>query len=530
MIRRFWPVTAFCALGFLLFLGVSELLTQAQRNVLLIRVPEVPPLRGRNDVLREKIKGADREIHKRLGESGMRADFGRAAGELGRLYQANQFYDHALACYRLAMEYDERSAVWFYLSASIHQQRGETESMIGFLRHTLSLSSGYSPAVLKMADTYFKAGEMKEARAYYERRLQLEPDDPYALMGLARIVLDQGQWEMAEVHLEKAISSDPRFGDAHRLMAEVHGHYNRIEEMKASLDRAADCTRFRPAPDPWIDGLEDLCYEPEYLLVLGSMALTESDIHSAVNKHFARALKISPKNPAAHLAMGKAWFMAGEWSRAQGYLVRTIELDPTADEAYFHMGLILRREGKLPEAEAMLRKALEYQPNNANVLNNLGVILLEQGRYPEAIESLNGALEVYPEHINARYNLGMSLWASGNSKAAASQYRHVLEMKPNWGLAANSLAWILATDRNKQVRNGDEAVHWATVAVQGESGKNPEYLDTLAAAYAESGRYEKAVQTARQALSIARQGGDTDLIKSIENRLRLYQSRSPFRG
>ena len=84
--------------------------------------------------------------------------------------------------------------------------------------------------------------------------------------------------------------SDPGFGDAHRLMAEVHEHFGRTDEVKRSLDRANDCTRFRPAPDPWIDSLEDLCYEPKYLLVLGSMALTESDIDTAVNKHFARAL------------------------------------------------------------------------------------------------------------------------------------------------------------------------------------------------------------------------------------------------
>ena len=337
-----------------------------------------------------KAQRGQRRGRRRLAENGVGTGFGQAVGELGRLYQANHFYDDALSCYRLALEYDEQSAVWFYLSASIHQQRGETESMIGFLERTLRLSGGYSPAVLKLADTYFKANAMQEAKVYYERRLQLEPGDPYALMGLARIALDKGQWEIAEAHLQKAISSNPRFGDAHRLMAEVHEHFDRIEEMKKSLDRAAGCTRFRPAPDPWIDDLKDLCYDPEQLLVLGSMALTELDIETAVNKHFARALEIDPENPAVHLAMGKAWFMAGDWSRAHQYLMRTIELDPTSDQAYFQLGLILRNENKLGDAEAMMLKALAYQPNNANVLNNLGVIQLEQGRYPEAIARSGG--------------------------------------------------------------------------------------------------------------------------------------------
>jgi HemY protein len=528
MLRKFLPVGAFFSLVLLVILGTWELLTQAHTNVLLIRLPEVPPLGGRNEVLNDKIGEADSNVRRRLVERGVGTDVGQAVGELGRLYQANQFYDDALSCYRLAIEYDGQSALWFYLSASIHQQRGETESMIGFLKRTLSLSNDYSPAVLKLADTYFKAGDMAEAGAYYERRLVLVPGDPYALMGLARIALDQAQWEIAEEHLRKAISSDPGFGDAHRLLADVHEHHGRMEEMKKSLGRAAGCTRFRPAPDPWIDNLRDLCYDPEQLLVLGAMALTELDIERAVKKHFARALEVDPENPEAHLAMGKAWFMAGEWSRAHDYLVRTIQMDPASDQAYFHLGLILRREKRLQDAEAMLLKALEYQPDNANVLNNLGVILLEQGRYDEAIQSLNGALEVYPEHINARYNLGMSLWAYGNSKEAVLQYSQVLEMKPDWSVAANALAWILATDLDESVRNGDAAVRWAKVAVQGEYGRNPEYLDTLAAAYAEAGQYEEADQTARHALSFAREGGDTDLIANIEGRLRLYQSGQPF--
>jgi tetratricopeptide (TPR) repeat protein len=528
MIRRLLPVAAFCAMALLVVLGTSEILSQAQRNVMLIRLPEAPSLRGRSKILREKINRANAEVRRTFEESGVNTDFGQTVGDLGRLYQANHFYDHALSCYRLAQEFDEQAAIWFYLSASVHQQRGETESMIGFLKRTLSLSSGYSPVVLKLADTYFKAGEMQAAKAYYERRLELEPGDPYALMGLARIAMNQARWDNAEKHLQKAISSDPRFGDAHRLMAEIHEHHDRTEEMKKSLDRAANCTRFRPAPDPWIDDLENLCYDPEQLLVLGSMALAELDIETAVKKHFARALEIDPENPEAHLAMGKAWFMAREWSRAHHYLARTIELDSTSDEAYFHLGLILRNENKLQDAEAMLLKALEYQPNNANVLNNLGVILLEQGRYSEAIKSLSEALNIYPEHINARYNLGMSLWALGNSKEAVLQYSQVLEMKPDWSLAANSLAWILATDRDKEVRNGDDAVKWALVACRGEGIKNPEYLDTLAAAYAEVGAFDRAAKIAKECINLSKQKGYVSLAKEVQKRLQLYKNGTAF--
>jgi len=528
MIRQVWPLIAFCVLAALTALGTMELISRARMNVVLVRLPELPPLSRRGDLLKEKLTSADARIRRSLAEKGVDRGFGRSVGEMGRLYQGNQFYDQALSCYRLALDYDQQSAEWYYLSASIHQARGETASMIGFLEQTLALAGDYSPAVLKLADTYFKAGDMVKAELYYEQRLALVPGDPYALMGLARAALDTGNWEIAEARLQKAISSNPQFGDAHRLMAQVHEHQGRIKEMETSLARAADCTRFHPAPDPWIDGLEDLCYDPEQLLVLGSMALAEEDIETAVNKHFARALKIDPDNPSVHLAMGTAWLMAGDWPRAHQYLMRAIELDPTSDQAYFQLGLILQNQNKLQEAEGMMSKALAYQPNNANVLNNLGVILLRQERFDEAIASFEKALEIYPEHINALYNLSLSLWASGNSKEAVSQYRKVLEMKPDWPTAANSIAWILATDRDKDVRNGAEAIKWARIALRGRRQTDPEYLDTLAAAYAEDGQFAEAVDVAAQAAALASASGDDALNRKIEGRLRLYQSGKPF--
>jgi Flp pilus assembly protein TadD len=123
----------------------------------------------------------------------------------------------------------------------------------------------------------------------------------------------------------------------------------------------------------------------------------------------------------------------------------------------------------------------------------------------------------------------MSLWASGNSKAAVAQYRRVLEMKPDWRMAANTLAWVLATDMDKDVRNGDAAVNWAQAAVQGKHRNDPQFLDTLAAAYAETGQFDRAVRIIQQALSVAEDSGDKGLRESIEERLRLYQSGKPFR-
>jgi tetratricopeptide (TPR) repeat protein len=527
--KHFWFAMGLVVFGLCLALGTSMFITHADRNSALARLPDVPDLTRNTKTLMAKITSADRVVRETIKERGPDAQFGQKAGELGRLYQANFFYDQALLCYKLAMEFDSKNPHWPYLLASVLQERGENESARGLLERTIDLAPSYSPAMLKLADSYFKTGNTEKATLYYERRLKLLPGDPYALLGLGRIALERSEWGTAQACLQRALQTDPSFGDAHRFLATVHEHFGRFEEMKLALDRAAHCPPFYQAPDPWIDTLADLCYETEQLLVLGSKALTRGDIEAALNKFYRRAMELDPKNPKVLLAMGKGMFIAGQRKEASQFFQETISLDPKSDEAYFQLGVILQSEKKLEEAEQMFLKAVVLQPNNANIYNNLGVALLEQKRYEDAIKYLKQALDIEPEHINARYNLGMSFWASGRTQESIEQYRQVLRLKPEWATAASSLAWILATDKNASYRNGEEAVRWALVACRGDGRNNPEYLDTLAAAYAEAGDFEQAVQTAERSLKMAQAKGDTALSNDVQKRLLLYKSARAFR-
>jgi tetratricopeptide (TPR) repeat protein len=527
LIRRFWLPAGLAIVALCLALGTSALLKRAKRNAVLYRLPEMPDLGDKTETLRQNVAAADQVVRQVLESGPVNERFGRKAGELGKLYQANHFYDQAIRCYQLATEFDPENARWFYLLAFVYQEMGENESVSGPLEHTVRLAPRYSPAILKLADNYFKRRETDKAQAHYERRLDLLPGDPYALLGLARIALDASQWETAQAYLEKAIESDSKFGAAHRMLASVHEHFGRTGEMQEALDRAAQCTPFRPAPDPWIDALQDLCYDTEQLLVLGSKAVTSVEIETALEV-YRRAMELDPKNPKAYLAMGKLWVMLGQKTQAREFFEKTIDLDPKSELAYFQLGLILRSEHKLRQAEQMFLKALDLDPNNPKTYNNLGVCLLEQERFQQAVGCLNKALEVDPEHIEARYNLAMSLWGLGKTEEAIGQYYHVLQLKPKWAKAANSLAWILATDRNAGIRNGDEAVQWAMVACKGEGRKNPEYLDTLAAAYAEAGHFTKALETAQRSLMIAKTIGDTELFYEVRHRLQLYKRGKAF--
>jgi tetratricopeptide (TPR) repeat protein len=526
-LKRFRLHMALVILAALVVAGTMVFMGRVRQNALLERVPAPGSLSFSNQILEEKMRRGHDALTGTLERNGTNSRFGRKAGELGNLYQANHFYDQAVPCYRMALDFDPESPRWPYYLAFIKQEKGENRSVQDLLQKTITLAPRYAPAILKLADSHFKSGETPKAQTGYERRLDLVPGDPYALLGLARIAIDASEWESAQAYLYQAVEKNPAFGPAHRLLATVHEHFGRLEDMKQSLERAAQCTRFLPAPDPWIDALSDQCFDVEQLLVLGSKAIAALDIEKA-SRFFGRAKDLNPQNPQAHLALGRLCFMTSQLKKSRRFFQKAIDLDPKSDEAYFQLGVISRREGDLEGAGKMFLKALDFHPDNANVYNNLGVTLLELGDYKGAEKALEKALEIYPEHINARYNLGLALWSLGKTGRAIQEYRNVMNVKPNWATAANSLAWVLATDKNKKYRNGMEALRWAQVACKTDGRKNPEYLDTLAAAYAEAGHFEAAIGTAREGLKLAREASDAELAEELEQRLLLYQAGRAF--
>jgi tetratricopeptide (TPR) repeat protein len=138
--RRFWLPAALAIVALSLALGTSALLKQAKRNAVLYRLPEMPDLGDKTEALRQNVAAADQVVRQALESGGVNERFGRKAGELGKLYQANHFYDQAIRCYQLATEFDPENARWFYLLAFVYQEKGENESVTEPLERTVLLA------------------------------------------------------------------------------------------------------------------------------------------------------------------------------------------------------------------------------------------------------------------------------------------------------------------------------------------------------------------------------------------------------
>jgi Flp pilus assembly protein TadD len=185
--------------------------------------------------------------------------------------------------------------------------------------------------------------------------------------------------------------------------------------------------------------------------------------------------------------------------------------------------------GQIDEAIAHYGKALEINPNDALAHCNLGVMLARNGSVDEAMDHFQQTLKIKPDYPGARANLGIVESRREELLKALAKRRELLRSRPDDVALLNETAWLLATNPNKSIRNGPEAVKLAQRAVRLSDARQPAVLGTLAAAYAETGQFTDAVRTAQQALALASTENKVALVDALGEQLKLYRVGSPYR-
>ena len=121
------------------------------------------------------------------------------------------------------------------------------------------------------------------------------------------------------------------------------------------------------------------------------------------------------------------------------------------------------------------------------------------------------------------------LQTNPRNAVALKQWNLAIDLHPGDVRLLSSMAWLLATAPEASLRNGAKAVELAQRAARFSADRDPAVLDTLAAAYAEAGRFAEAVETAENARSLAAEHGDTPTADHLQARIKLYRAGSPLR-
>ena len=217
----------------------------------------------------------------------------------------------------------------------------------------------------------------------------------------------------------------------------------------------------------------------------------------------------------------------GHFEQAIARYREAVALSPDYAPAQAGLGFALQLRGEYAEALVHHERALALGLDTAESRTNLGTTLFAMGRSEDALGHLRHAVELDPGFAPAHTNLGTVLEARGEAPQAVDEYRRALEINPAGIEPVNNLAWILATSPDASVRDGAEAVRSGQEAARLTEHRNPQVLDTLAAAYAEAGRFDEAVRTATEALQMLEGRPEA---AAIAARRAEYAAGRPFRA
>jgi len=260
---------------------------------------------------------------------------------------------------------------------------------------------------------------------------------------------------------------------------------------------------------------------------LGYILESDGKIDEAMN-YYRKAIQINPNCYEALDNLGTAFATQGRYEEAVENFKKAIQANPNLPQVLDNLGAVLAAQGQYEEAIQNFRKAIQISPNSYKTLNNLGHALAAQGRYEEAVEDFRRATLIDPSSPDAFLGLGTTLAQSGRNEEAAAQYQEALELNPNLTGALNNLAWILATSPDDELRNGTKAAGLAERACELSHDREPQFLGTLAAAYAEAGRFDDAIAAAQKAVTLAGKNHEPELRQKNADLLELYRAHRPY--
>jgi Flp pilus assembly protein TadD/4-amino-4-deoxy-L-arabinose transferase-like glycosyltransferase len=306
----------------------------------------------------------------------------------------------------------------------------------------------------------------------------LDPKSLPGQIGLASALNNAGQRPEAQKVAAALLAENPRNGEALIEFATI----------------AAVNQRHAEALQPLLAGLE---LEPDYLIGYQQLAGLYAKLgqHRNVAAACEAGLRVDPFDASLHQQLGVALGAAGDLTNAISQLRLALEINPNWPKARAALALALASTGQLDEATVQYGKAVEGKPDDNGIRKQYAVTLVMRGDFRNGVE----------------------------------QYYQYLASQPDDVEVLNNLAWILATSSDNSLRNGAEAVRLARRACDLTKEKEPVLLGTLAAAYAEAGKFREAEGAAEKARTLAIAAGQPDVAARNRELLDLYRSGKAFR-
>jgi tetratricopeptide (TPR) repeat protein len=278
---------------------------------------------------------------------------------------------------------------------------------------------------------------------------------------------------------------------------------------------------------------------PLVIFALAARAFIQTSFWRDSETLWSHALAVTSDNDFAHNNLGYLCLNSGQLDKAISHFEAAAMIRRGKTNKHYNVGSAfvemnladaLARKGKSDEAMVHYEQAINLEPNYGDAYYNRGNLLLAKGKIDEAIADWEKTLQLQPSDADAHTCLGNALLRKGFLNEVIAHYETALALAPEDPRPRNNLAWVLATSSDGKMRDAGKAVEFAQQAVAMSGGKEPQFLRTLAAAYAESGRFLESIAAAQQAAMIANMQGKPRLANNVQKDLLLYRASLPLRA
>jgi len=238
-----------------------------------------------------------------------------------------------------------------------------------------------------------------------------------------------------------------------------------------------------------------------------------------------RAISLNPNNATSYLRRGNIYQNLENYQLAVDDYTRALKLKPDDAPAHKRRGDTYKKMGNYKLATADYTRAIELNPNNRFAYKERGKTLVKLRKYNEALADFSKAIQLNSNDEETYNNRGLIYVALNRFGSAQNDFANSIRLNPHNPAAYNNLAWLLATCSNPTYRNGEQAISSAKQACELLGWKSVDALDTLAAAYAETGQFVEAIKWQNKAIASAAEESK----QKLTDRLKLYQANKPYR-
>ncbi|MCK4764086.1 MAG: tetratricopeptide repeat protein [Candidatus Aminicenantes bacterium] len=452
----------------------------------------------------------------------------RAYCDLGQLYHAYKLTDAAEACYRNAVFLAPSTYEWNYCLASLLQSLGKYSEALEFYRQADAMEK--KPILvylvkIRIGECYLNLNRSGLAKQAFEAASLVKPQGAAVQARLGETALREKRFDDAIRYFQSALKTQP---DANKLFYSLGMAYRGkgdMEQARLHLSKYGK-VGIQP-PDPLKKRLEKLIQGYRVHLLAGRLAYAAGRYVEAAEE-FRKAVEANPQKAAGKINLGSTLGYLGKYREATTFFQAALQIAPDNVTAHFNLGAIYRYLGNYDTAIKHLQVVVEKSPKDAKAHLTLADALQENRRLEKAFEHYRAARKLDPGMTSPWINISQLSSLAGRYDEALQVLEDAYSRMPHNGPIAHALAHRLAASPDGSKRQGERALELALKVYRVR--QNYEYARTVAMAYAELNRCEKAIEWMEVAIELAAgspQAGS--VLKVLQRNLAHFKSKRPCR-